>query len=166
MISVVMATLGDEARVAAALASLVPAAADSLIKDVRLADDGTAAGVRLVAEEMGADLAGGGLRGACEQARGEWLMILTQPWRLLRGWETTAADLMAGGPGWAELSVPAAGWLQGVLARRHAGQGLIVHRTLYAAAGGWIDGPGEQALLRALRRRGRGRAGGRLGVLG
>ena len=166
MISVAMATLGDEARLAAALASLVPAAADSLVKDVRLADDGVSAGVRLVADEMGADLGGPSLREACEGARGEWLMILTQPYRLARGWEATAADLIADGPGWAELSVPVETWLQGVVGRRRRGQGLLIHRTLYAAGGGWVDGAREDALLRALRSRSRGRVGGRLRILG
>jgi hypothetical protein len=168
MISVAMATLGDEARLAAALASLVAAAADSLVKDVQLADDGASPGVRLVADEMGAELVGPGLREACEAARGEWLMILTQPYRLARGWEARAADLIAEGPGWAELSVPVEGWLQGVVRRRRGAEGLLVHRTLYAAAGGWVDGPREQALLLALRRRG-GSGGGvrrRLAVLG
>ena len=165
MICVVIAVLGDEARLGPALAALVPAAVDGLVGRVRLVDHGAAPGVRLLADDMGADLVGADMKAACDSARGEWLMILPQPLRLQRGWEAEVETVLAKGPGWAQLSVRAEGWL---FPRRNLrGEGLLVERALYDAVGGWGDRPGTegaQALLRALRRRS-GRGAGRLDVL-
>jgi hypothetical protein len=165
MICVVIAVQGDEARLGPAMAALVPAVVDGLVKQVRLVDDGANQGVRLLADDMGADLAGPDMKAACDGARGEWLMILPQPLRLQRGWEADVEALLAKGPGWARLSVRAESWL---FARRNLRrEGLLVERALYDAVGGWGDRPGAegaQALLRALRRRS-GRGASRLAVL-
>ena len=167
MISVVMSLGGDEARLGAALAALVPAAVDNLVKDVWLVEPDPSEGVRLIAEDMGARLVGEAAE-AFAGVRGEWLMILPQPWRLRRGWEAEAEGVLAAGPGWAALSVGGEGWLRravGGLGRR---EGLIVDRALHDAVGGGGHGAGAegcQALLRALRRSAGGRGRVRLEIL-
>ena len=157
MISVILSPGDDEVRLAALLGALVPAAVDRLVKDVTIVAPGAGAGIRLLAEDMGADLADGGIAEACASTRGAWLMILARPARLVRGWEDPVEDFVAKGPSFARLSVPVQGWLQAAMGRRGGGEALLVERTLYEAAGGWGVGQGVEGgegLYRALRRGG------------
>src|SRR5260221_113815 len=130
MISVVMAVQGDEARLGPALAALVPAAVDGLVKQVLLVGDAASPGVRLLAEEMGADLAGPDFKAACAGARGDWLMIFLRPYPLESGWESQVQAVLASGAGWARMSVRAEGWLQLRMGRRLRREGLLVERAL------------------------------------
>lgn len=159
MISVVLAALGDEARLGPALAALVPAAVDRLVKEVIVADAGASQGVAVLADDMGATLMGPDIGAACAAARGEWLMILPGPLRLVRGWEAEAEAVLEAGPGWSRLVAVGQGWLQAIAGGQRGAEGLLVTRTLYQAAGGWLEGAGPEGSQALLRNLGRGRGG-------
>lgn len=161
MISVILSTRDDELSLAHALAALVPAAADGMVREVIVVDNGStdgtvavadAAGCRIVsgAGEKGADLAkGAGL------ARSDWLLFLSPDVMLEPGWQREARDFidrlaMAGGASRAaafRLAHAGFGWrartselVAALRARLFAAplpeQGLLVPASLYRAVGG------------------------------
>jgi rSAM/selenodomain-associated transferase 2 len=101
MISVVIPTLNSQAGLAGALASLVPAAVDGLVREVIIVDAGSSdqtaaivdhAGARLISSERGR---GKQLAAGAAQARFPWLLFLHADTALAAGWEREAVEFMA-----------------------------------------------------------------------
>lgn len=129
MITVILPA--DDARILAALlGDLVPAAADGLVRQVLVLDDGVDETVRAVCDDAGADLVGASLADAIARARADWLLLLPADLRLRRGWEDGVAVHLQVRPGPARLTdarAPAGGLKRlfnppavGVLASRAA----------------------------------------------
>jgi glycosyltransferase involved in cell wall biosynthesis len=163
MISVVIPTLDDEERLAATLAALVAAAAEGIVREVVVADGGSADQTRRIADGTGCtvvDTAGpAGARaaaGAAASTRGEFLLVLRPGVILDVRWEAEAAtfvdrvaragladrragvfrfdvDDLGAGAGLRRSAVALAGRLTG---RPHPSQPLLVSRALYRAVGG------------------------------
>jgi rSAM/selenodomain-associated transferase 2 len=100
MISVVIPTLNAEATLAPALAALVPAAVDGLVKEVIVADGGSTDRTVEIVDHAGAVLLqcergrGQQLRAAAAQARSPWLLFLHADTVLAAGWEDAASVFM------------------------------------------------------------------------
>lgn len=109
MISVIIPTRDDETPLAHALAALVPAAADGVVREVIVVDAGSADGTALVADAAGCRLIRGtgrlgpDLAGAAAQARSDWLLFLSPEVALEPAWQRETRDFidrvqMAGDP--------------------------------------------------------------------
>ena len=89
MISLIVPTLNDEARLVQALSPLVPASMEGLIRELIVADQGSTDSTLEVAEDAGAVIVTEGLDAAVALAKGPWLMILEPCVILEPGWEDT-----------------------------------------------------------------------------
>jgi hypothetical protein len=155
MISAVIATLNDEARLAATLSSLAPAAMDGFVREVIVADSGSTDATLAVADDAGARVvavenAEMALALGCDEARQPWLLMLMPGARLQVGWDAAALLHMrdhSQKAGWFQLALAARGaaarlteaaaTFEGhLLARPREGQGLLISKALYAAVGG------------------------------
>lgn len=162
MISVILTTRNDELALAHALAALVPAAADGMVREVIVVDSGSTDGTIAVADAAGCKIVeGGGERGVdlargAAAARSEWLLFLSPDVMLEPGWQREARDFidrlaMAGtgatraasfrlahaGFGWrARMTEVVAALRARVLAAPLPEQGLLVPTSLYRAVGG------------------------------
>jgi hypothetical protein len=154
MISVVMATLNDERTLADALAALVPAAVDGLVKEVILADGGSVDATLPIAEDAGATVLhvpscrGARLLVACVMARASWLLILPARRCLTHEWEDAVRRHIEESDEKVSAEVaPAHGAL---LPWRHR-EGVLVAAKQYASVGGFreVDAP-EADLMRRL----------------
>ena len=97
MITAIIETENEEVSLAHALAALVPAATEGLIRDVIVIDHGSEDGTREVADAAGCTIidAGGetdARRAAVERARGDWLLFTPASHVLRPEWQ---ADAMA-----------------------------------------------------------------------
>jgi hypothetical protein len=97
MITAIIETRNEEVSLAHALAALVPAATEGLIRDVIVVDHGSEDGTREVADAAGCTIidAGGetdARRAAVERARGDWLLFTPASHVLRPEWQ---ADAMA-----------------------------------------------------------------------
>jgi len=90
MISVVIATLNDEARLGQALGPLVAAAVRGVVREVVVADGGSTDATLEVAEDAGCRVVAGGLEAAKAAAKSDWLLILDPGARLRPDWEERA----------------------------------------------------------------------------
>jgi hypothetical protein len=148
MISAVIATLNDEARLEATLAALTPPAIDGFVREVIVADAGSTDATLAIAEEAGARIVAakgaGGLGEGCAAARQPWLLLLKAGTRPQAGWEQAAwrhindhADsagffrlsLKTGGLGARTAEIGAA--FGASLGRLRAEQGLLIPRRLF-----------------------------------
>ena len=166
MISVVIPTLDAEAGLAQALAALVPAALDGLVKEVIVADGGSRDRTALIAEEAGATFLactrgrGGQLIAGAKAARFPWLLFLHADTVLEPGWEREAAAFMEAVDSGRRPTAAAAfrfalddmGFrprlLERLVALRcavlrlpYGDQGLLMPRQLYAEIGGYPPDP-------------------------
>lgn len=93
MISVVIPTLDAAGNLAETLSSLVPAAADGLVREVIVSDGGSRDETLAIADAMGCQILvgeagrGGQLAAGAGRARGPWLLFLHADTVLLEGWE-------------------------------------------------------------------------------
>jgi glycosyltransferase involved in cell wall biosynthesis len=181
MITIVIPTLNDERALVPALAALVPGAAAGLVREVILADGGSADETAKVADVAGCDFLrgpadpGARLRMAAQRARGSWLMFLAPSVVLQEGWmsevpafvekaervraaenHAAAFRLVFDGfgirPRFAEFSVAVRYAFTG---RPRVEQGLLIAKRFYDRLGGHRDG--EDAQLDLLVRIGRRR---------
>jgi len=162
MISVILTTRNDELPLAHALAALVPAAADGMVREVIIVDSGSTDGTIAVADAAGCRIvSGGGEKGAdlakgAGLARSDWLLFLSPDVMLEPGWQREARDfidrlsiagsgasraaafrLAHAGFGWrARTSEVVAALRARLLAAPLPEQGLLVPASLYRAVGG------------------------------
>ena len=96
MISVVIATLNDETRLARALEPLIPAAISGLVREVIVCDGGSTDATLAVADDAGARILASDadrparIRAACEAAKGTWLLLLDPGAWLEPAWQEAA----------------------------------------------------------------------------
>ena len=96
MITAIIETRDDEVPLAHALAALVPAATEGVVREVIVIDHGSSDGTLVVADVAGCtviDANAGGKdprRQAAEIARGEWLLLLSPSSPLPPGWQSEA----------------------------------------------------------------------------
>lgn len=160
MITVVIPTLDAESGLAAALSALVPAAVDGLVRQVVVADGGSADRTLEIAEAAGAEIVktprgrGHQLAAGAERARFPWLLFLHADTVLAEGWEREAAAFIArvdgGQPAAAafRFALDDCGLkprlLEAAVAARCAllrlpfgDQGLLISQRLYGELGGY-----------------------------
>ncbi len=128
MISVVIATSNDERTLGPCLAALVPAAIDGLVREVILADAGSADDTLEIAEDAGARVVQGDVATACQAARGDWLLIVDVDQPPPPGWEEAVAAA-------SKTSGEAAWWGTAPLLGKKVVHGLLVTKRLYGEAG-------------------------------
>ncbi len=182
MLSVVIPTRNNERELVHTLASLVGGAADGVVRDVTVADGGSADGTLEVADLAGCHVLGGGaarggrLDAAARGAKGPWLLFLEPDVVLDEGWhrevrslidtleragqsKTRAAVFQFGVDGFgararmAEFRARLARLLTGL---PRTDQGLIIHKSFYEKLGGYRPLP-AMAEADLIRRIGRGR---------
>lgn len=130
MISVVIATLNDERTLGQTLGSLVHAAVDGLVREVILADGGSADATLEIADDAGARIVRGDIAEAARTARADWLLILDVAAPAPHGWEeAAAAQINASGDGlW---------WGEAPLLGKRKIKGLLTPRRVYEAGAGF-----------------------------
>jgi rSAM/selenodomain-associated transferase 2 len=173
-LSIIVPTLNEAATLGTTLGSL---SAASIVREVVVADGGSADDTVAVAEAAGARIviAGRGrgiqLSSGAAAASGNWLLFLHADCRLEKGWED-AVGAFAAGPESARragyfdfaLDDPVASarrleglvaWRCRVLALPYGDQGLLIGRSLYDAIGGFAPLPlmEDVDLVRRLGRR-------------
>jgi len=157
MISVVIPTLNAEPTLQRALAPLVPAAIEGLVREVVVADGGSTDRTLELAEDAGANIVrsergrGIQLEAGCAAARSGWLLVLHADTELAEGWQAAVVEHMTRHPGRAgwfrfaldDQSFRARLWEKGVAARcallslPYGDQGLLISRPLYEEVGGF-----------------------------
>ncbi len=149
MISAVIATLNDEARLEATLAALTAPAIDGFVREVIVADAGSTDTTLAIAEEAGARIVQAKVDTAlvegCTAARQPWFLLLKAGTRPQAGWEQAAwrhvndhsgaagwfqLSLKAGGPG-ARLEEARANLAARLLGRLRPEHGLLIPRRLF-----------------------------------
>ena len=149
MITVIIETRNDEVHLAHALAALVPAATEGVVRQVIVIDHGSADGTRVVADVAGCSIIEATTDGidprgrAVEMARTEWLLLMPPSLRLLPAWQGDALAFidtaLVGGRAHGRSAAIRAGtvagglrgWLRAPLSRR---QGWLVAKSAYLAA--------------------------------
>ena len=161
MISVVIPTLNEEARLRDCLAALAPAAIDGLVKEVIVADGGSDDATLDIADSFGAAIIaastgrGGQLKAGAEMARGDWLLFLHGDTVLETGWSDEVSVFVeknvydAGvftlgfdAKGLAPKIVAAGAMLRTSFTKSPYGdQGLFISKKVYEEIGGYRDMP-------------------------
>jgi glycosyltransferase involved in cell wall biosynthesis len=149
MISAVIATLNDEARLEATLAALTPPAVDGFVREVIVADAGSTDSTLAIAEESGARIVmakgAAALGEGCAAARQPWFLLLKAGTRPQAGWEQAAwrhVNDHSSSASWFQLSLKAGGLgaradevranlEAGLLGRLRAEHGLLISRRLF-----------------------------------
>lgn len=167
MISVILPTRNDETALAHALAALVSAAADGMVREVIVVDRGSSDGTALVADAAGCRFvraaAGEGedLARAAMNARSDWLLFLSPHVALEPGWQREAQDFIdrvqasgdplraaafrharAGFGAGARVAETAASLRMRLFAAPYLDEGLLVSARLYREIGGHRPLPG------------------------
>ncbi|MEZ5897675.1 MAG: TIGR04283 family arsenosugar biosynthesis glycosyltransferase [Parvularculaceae bacterium] len=161
-ISVVIPTLNAGCGLAEALAALVPAALDGLVREVIVADGGSTDETLAITDDAGARLIGGEkgrgaqlARGAAA-ARGDWLLFLHADTVLEACWASEARAFIDAGhderaavyslafddEGFGARMVAAGAMIRTrLLCSPYGDQGLLISRGHYDAVGGYCDMP-------------------------
>ena len=170
-ISVIVPTLNTEGSLGACFSALMEGLEAGLIRELIVSDGGSSDTTGAPAQAWGAEVVhgpasrGGQLRRGVDAASGEWLLIVHADTVLAQGWSGAIAAHLAheDQAGWFPLAFDQRGMAAGIVAswanlRSSAGlpygdQGLLIHRALYDAAGGYPDQPlmEDVAIARALR---------------
>ncbi|HEY4030200.1 MAG TPA: glycosyltransferase [Caulobacteraceae bacterium] len=156
MISVVIATQDDELTLGQTLASLVPAAVDGLVREVIVADSGSADGTLAIADDAGARIvrcegaAEARLAAGCKAARADWLLILEASASAPHGWEGAAGRHMERHPG-----KPACWGRSGLVPFVTPAKALLVPSRLFeqqSGSAGWLRRIGRKAVELKIKR--------------
>jgi rSAM/selenodomain-associated transferase 2 len=157
-ISIVIPTLDAAAELSATLAAL---GASGLIGEIVVVDGGSRDATIALAREAGARIVGaergrgGQLAAGAAVPSGDWLLFMHADCRPLAGWEHAVGAFIAASTdkaGYFALALddpaPAArrverlvAWRCRVLALPYGDQGLLIHRRLYDAVGGYVAIP-------------------------
>jgi glycosyltransferase involved in cell wall biosynthesis len=183
MLSVVIPTRNDERVLVPTLASLVPGAADGVVRDVMIADGGSSDATLEIADLAGCStiVGGGAARGdrldaAARRAKGPWLLFLEPDVTLDEGWHREVRSLIETLDRTGESERRAAVFRFGLdgfgakvrLVERLSGlsglltglprpqQGLLIHKAFYERLGGFRPLP-AMADADLIRRIGAGR---------
>lgn len=172
-VSVIIPTLNAEPALRACLTALMEGLEHGLIRELIVSDGGSADATGAVAQAWGAQVVhgpasrGGQLRRGVAAAQGDWFLILHADTVLEEGWSQTVLAHLADPKraGWFQLAFDGRGMAAGFVAgwanlRSRAGlpygdQGLLIHRDLYDAIGGYADQPLMEDVAIARRLRGR-----------
>lgn len=169
-VSVVVPTYNAEPALAACLGALMEGVEQGLIRELIVTDGGSSDASGAVAQAWGAEVLigaasrGGQLKRGVAAAKGEWVLIIHADTVLTAGW-TDAVRAHLAHPevaGWFRLAFDqrgiaawsVAGWanMRSRLGLPYGDQGLLIHRDLYNAVGGYLDQPlmEDVALARCL----------------
>lgn len=158
-ISVIVPTLNAEAALAGCLGALMEGLEQSLIRELIVSDGGADGATGAVAQAWGATVLhgpasrGGQLQRGVDASSGEWLLIIHADTVLRAGWTEAVREHLSDPEkaGWFRLAFDHASMPAGLVAswanlRSHLGlpygdQGLLIHRRLYDAVGGYSDQP-------------------------
>jgi len=170
-VSVIIPTLNAEPVLGACLTALMEGLEQGIIRELIVSDGGSKDATGAAAQAWGATVLhgppsrGGQLRRGVAAAQGDWLLVIHADTVLARGWSDAvrAHLLRKDTAGWFPLGFDqrgmaarlVAGWanLRSALGLPYGDQGLLIHRELYEAAGGYPDQPlmEDVAIARALR---------------
>ncbi len=149
MITAIIETLNDEVALAHALAALVPAATEGIVREVVIIDRGSSDGTLTVADVAGCTIIetaksiGDPRRTAAERARGDWLLFLSPKASLAPGWQSRAMAfidraLVSGRAQSGAATFRTGEWRAGFWARLMSvvfpGEGRLIAKTAYLAA--------------------------------
>jgi hypothetical protein len=147
MISVIIETRDDEVALAHALAALVPAATEGVVREVIVVDRGSKDGTLVVADAAGCLIVRAAdehaLHRVAEEARSEWLLFLAPSVILVPGWQAEALAFIdcALTAGKARASVAVVrrgrveqGWLARLKSLLGTSQGRLIARSAFLAA--------------------------------
>ena len=149
MITAIIETKNDEVRLAHALAALVPAATEGIVRDVVVIDHGSSDGTVVVADAAGCAILnamnfnGDPRQRAASEARGDWLLFLSPSVTLAPNWlaETMAFIDHALVTGKAQERVATfrggridSGWIGWLRSFVNSGDGLLIAKTAYLAS--------------------------------
>lgn len=157
MISLVIPTLNAERTLQRALAPLVPAGVEGLVREVVVADGGSTDRTLELADDAGANIVrtepgrGVQLAAGCAAAKSDWLLVLHADTELAEDWPGTVLQHLNRHPdkaGWFRFGLDDQGlrarvWERGValrcglLALPYGDQGLLISRRLYDDVGGY-----------------------------
>ena len=154
VITVLIETKNDEVALAHALAALVPAATEGVVREVIVIDRGSDDGTLVVAEAAGCTVVparsgdGEARRSAAERARGDWLLFLPPTTVVQPGWQSAAmtwidrvmvAGSAASAVGYFRRGRLDTGWWAKVaaglrrLVGKGAGEGVLVSKAAWLA---------------------------------
>jgi hypothetical protein len=149
MITAIIETQNDEVGLAHALAALVPAATEGIVREVVVIDHGSSDGTLTVADTAGctiieaARFKGDPRRRAAEAARGDWLLFLPPSATLVPGWQSGAMAFidraLVTGTAQSRVATFRNGAIRTGLWSRlrsivSAGEGKLIAKTAYLAA--------------------------------
>jgi rSAM/selenodomain-associated transferase 2 len=180
MLSVIIPTVNAEASLGQAMAALVPAAVDGVVREVIVVDGNSTDRTTAIAESAGATVLASGrgrgqqLAAGAARARFPWLLFLHADTVLEPGWEREAVRFMEGVEQRAEPAAAAfrfalddhglrprvlerlVAWRCALFRIPYGDQGLLLPRALYEAIGGYRALPLMED-VDIVRRLGRGR---------
>lgn len=138
MISVVVQTFNDGARLVRCLAPMVTASMEGLVREVVIVDAGSTDETLEIADDAGAKIlkTDEGLSAGLKAAKGPWVLVLDPGVRLETGWEAAVRHHMADSrrPARFRLAHADAGWLAGLFPPKALA--VLALKEAYSRGGG------------------------------